>query len=105
MSEAEVDVKILPLTDTTVETKQITVTFKMFCPEEKKIVHMQQDRIEKYLTSIWNDITYITRGRKIVTVKARFRMAEKACELSLRLLKMKWCFCCPIWGGACSALR
>lgn len=43
---------------------------------------MEQNKIEKCLTPIRKDITYITRGRHFGTVEVRFREAEKAPELT-----------------------
>lgn len=62
MTEPAGDVKLSLPTDATVETKKTTVIFKVFCPE-MKIIHLNQNKVEKFLTPIWNDIIYVTRGK------------------------------------------
>lgn len=57
MAEIESDVEILPPPNDVTHKmkKKRSVIFKTFCPEEKKIIHIDH-KIEKRLAPIWNDI-------------------------------------------------
>lgn len=64
MAEIESDVEILPPPNDVTHKmkKKRSVIFKTFCPEEKKIIHIDH-KIEKRLAPIWNDIIYVARGK------------------------------------------
>lgn len=79
MSEAGDNVKISPPTDARVKTKKNS-NFLIFCPEEKEIVHMDQDKIEKCPTPVWNDIIYVTGEKNIGTEAARDKTTERVYE-------------------------
>lgn len=56
MSKTEGDAKVSHPTDVIVEIKKVIIIFKAFCPE-KKIIHMDENKVEKCLASIWNNMT------------------------------------------------
>lgn len=47
------------------DVKKKHVTYKTLCPEEKVIIHMDSNKIDKCLPSIKNDIIYIDRRKKV----------------------------------------
>lgn len=53
----------------------------------------------KCLAPIWNDITYITRGRKFDTVETSFKTAKKAHEHSVAPLKTNERVLLPVYMG------
>lgn len=57
------------------------------------------------LAPIWSDITCVTRGRKFVTVKAKFRTAKKAREHYVRPLKTNDVVLLPDYGSRGPGLR
>ncbi|CAI9726939.1 EPM2A-interacting 1-like [Octopus vulgaris] len=88
----------IPEEELTEEKKKIII-FKTFCLKALNIDKICDQKIEKCLKPIWQDITYLARGKKFGTIVVSFKNAETAQKHAIKSLESEDTMLIPIYIG------